>query len=115
MIDDISPLINVALFALIIGAAVVYLASQSRRVTQQETADLAQTRGEKNSDLEKQLEAMSDRVTKQDGQIELILGRKFDKVINRLDTKIEAMPSGANWGEMVDTLNDIRDLLKEDH
>jgi hypothetical protein len=89
MIDDLSGIVNVVLFASIIGAAVIYLAAQARKSNHEETVELADTRGNKIDDLEDEIKEMKvshdaeiqemrDHMIRLDGQIELLTSQRFE-------------------------------------
>jgi uncharacterized FlaG/YvyC family protein len=80
MTIDLPGMINVALFAAIVGAAVIYLTSQARKSNQQETANLANTRGNKIDDLEDEIQEMKEHIFRLDGQIELLLSQRFGEL-----------------------------------
>ena len=88
MTIDLPGLINVALFAGIVGAAVIYLTSQARKANQQETADLADTRGHKIQDLEDEIQEMREHIFRLDGQVELLLSQRFEELTDGIAEKV---------------------------
>jgi uncharacterized FlaG/YvyC family protein len=88
MTIDLPGMINVALFAAIVGAAVIYLTAQARRSNQQETAELADTRGNKIEDLEDEIQEMREHIFRLDGQIELLLSQRFDELTDGIADKV---------------------------
>jgi len=85
---DVPALINIALFAAIVGAAVVYLTAQARRSNHTETAELADTRGERISDLEDEIAEMREHIFRLDGQIEMLLSQRFDDLTEGIAEKV---------------------------
>lgn len=88
MTIDLPGMINVALFAAIVGAAVIYLTAQARRSNQQETAELADTRGYKIDDLEDEIQEMREHIFRLDGQIELLLSQRFSELTDGIAEKV---------------------------
>jgi peptidoglycan hydrolase CwlO-like protein len=88
MTIDLPGFINVMMFASIVGAAVIYLTSQSRKAAHKETVELADTRGEKIDDLEARIVEMQEHIMRLDGQVELVLSKKFDELTDDIAEKV---------------------------
>lgn len=88
MTIDLPGLINVALFAGIVGAAVIYLTAQARKANHEETADLVVTRGIKIEDLEDEIQEMREHIFRLDGQVELLLSQRFDELTDGIADKV---------------------------
>ena len=88
MTIDLPGIINVAMFAAIVGAAVVYLTAQSRKTVHAETVELADTRGSKIEDLEDEIQEMKQHIFRLDGQIELLLSQRFDELTDGIADKV---------------------------
>jgi predicted nuclease with TOPRIM domain len=85
---DLPAFINIALFASIVGAAVIYMASMARKQSHSETAELASTRGSRIEDLEDEIKDLREHVSRLEGQVELVLSQKFDELADGIAVKI---------------------------
>jgi dephospho-CoA kinase len=88
LIIDLAALINVAVFAAIVGAAVIYMASMARKQNHNAVKDLANTRGDKIEDQEGEIAELRERIIRLEGQVELVLSRKFDDLANDIAAKV---------------------------
>ena len=88
MTIDLPGFINVMMFAAIVGAAVIYLTSQSRKTTHSETVELADTRGQRNDDLEAEIQEMREHIFRLDGQVELLLSQRFNELTDGIADKV---------------------------
>jgi uncharacterized membrane protein len=102
--------LNVAIFAGVVGSAAIFIVSQQRRENHAETAELAGTRGEKIDDLQDdirklresnkaEMKEMRDHQLKQDGKIELLMSQKFNEmaasVAGQVMEKLEELKESA--------------------
>ena len=88
MTIDLPGLINVAMFAAIVGAAVVYLTAQSRKTVHAETVELADTRGEKIDDQQAEINELREHIFRLDGQVELLMSQRFEDLTEGIADKV---------------------------
>lgn len=81
MTFDITVLMNSLVFAGIIAVAVVYLRSQVQRQAHQEVEDLAETRGNRITDLQTEIADMQTVLARMQGQIDGLYSLKTEEII----------------------------------
>lgn len=88
MTIDLPGLVNVAMFAAIVGAAVIYLTSQSRKAVHSETVELADTRGNKIDDQQIEIDELREHIFRLDGQVELLMSQRFEDLTDGIAEKV---------------------------
>lgn len=81
MTFDITILLNSLVFAGIIAVAVVYLRSQVQRQAHREVEDLAETRGNRITDLQTEITEMKTVLDRMQGQIDGLYSLKTEEII----------------------------------
>ncbi len=89
-------IVTVVLFIGTVAAAAVYVRSAIAKQTHEELEDLAQTRGEANADLRREIDELRQRVTALETERDVIRSLKAEEIADLTAGKLAPMITGAN-------------------
>lgn len=86
--NTVNALITVGATLVAIVAAAVWLRSSLVRQNQDELARLAQTRGERIEDLEKEVQELREHVLRLEGQVQALMSFKTEDVADAVEERL---------------------------